>query len=209
MLEAFIVRKNALITKGELVHSVGVYTLNCSLIELFLVFLKVGLFMFGGGYASIALLHRELVVEHGWLSEEEFTDIIGLAESTPGPIAINSATYTGYRLHGLVGSLVATGGIVLPAYLIIVSLASLLAKYLENPWTRAVFRGINAAVVALILYSLIILAKANFIESSGIKAVSIAIFIFSLTLLVSLRLHPMYVILASITLSIVLKLIGV
>ncbi|MEM4055297.1 MAG: chromate transporter, partial [Desulfurococcaceae archaeon] len=70
--------------------------MNCSLIELFLVFLKVGLFMFGGGYASIALLHRELVVEHGWLSEEEFTDIIGLAESTPGPIAINSATYTGY-----------------------------------------------------------------------------------------------------------------
>ncbi|MCS7127714.1 MAG: chromate transporter [Sulfolobales archaeon] len=183
--------------------------LNNGLIELFFVFLKVGLFMFGGGYASIALLHRELVVEHRWLSEEEFADIVGLAESTPGPIAINSATYAGYRLHGLIGSLIATGGIVLPAYLIMVSLASLLAKYLDNPWTKTVFRGINAAVVALILYSLIILAKANFVEGGGIKAVSIAIFLFSLVLLVSLRLHPMYVILASIALSTILKLIGV
>ncbi len=186
----------------------GVNMLSNGLIELFLVFLKVGLFMFGGGYASIALLHRELVVEHKWLSEEEFADLIGLAESTPGPIAINSATYTGYRLHGLAGSLVATMGIVLPAYSIMVSLASLLVKYLDDPWVRTVFRGINAAVVALILYSLAVLAKANFIEGGAIKAVSIAIFTFCLILLVFLRLHPMYVILASIALSILLKLIG-
>lgn len=183
--------------------------MSACLLELFLVFLKVGLFMFGGGYASIALLHRELVVDRGWLSEEEFVDIIGVAESTPGPIAINSATYVGYRLHGIAGSVVATMAVVLPAYTIILAVASVLPRYLGDPWVRALFRGINAAVVALILYSLAVLARANFLGAGGVRLVPLGIFALGLSLLVLLRLHPVYVILASVALSLLLKLVGI
>jgi chromate transporter len=167
-----------------------------SLLEIFVEFVKIGLFMFGGGYGGIALLYRELVEGKKWISEEEFLRILAIAESTPGPIAINSATWIGYELGGLPGSILATMGVVLPAYLIILSAVIALRPHLESNVAKAMFRGINAAVVALILYAFLRLAKTALLVKGtlALDAVPLAVFLLSLVLLVVLKTHPIVVI---------------
>lgn len=98
---------------------------------LFLEFLKIGLFTIGGGYAMIPLI-KETVLNYSWLTEEEFTNLIGICESTPGPIAINMATYVGSTQGGLLGSLVSTLGVVLPSFIIIVLIAAVFHKFTSN-----------------------------------------------------------------------------
>jgi len=93
------------------------------LLELFLTFLKVGLVMFGGGHVMIPILRYEVVERYRWLSEGEFLDLVAIAESTPGPVAVSAATYVGYRVVGVVGSVVATVAVVLPAFLTILAIA--------------------------------------------------------------------------------------
>jgi len=121
------------------------------LLELFLVFLKLGAFTFGGGYAMISLL-RETVVEHKkWLSDDEMLEVIGIAESTPGPIAINMATYIGYKRGKIVGSLVATLGVVLPSLIIIFAISLFFEQFLQNVYVKFAFSGIKIAVAVLII----------------------------------------------------------
>lgn len=119
--------------------------------ELFLQFFRLGAFTFGGGYAMIANI-REIVLEKKqWLTEEELLQVITIAESTPGPIAINLATYVGYQKRGFRGSLAATLGVVLPSLVIIFLISMFLDGFMENPYVAAAFRGIKAAVAFLIL----------------------------------------------------------
>jgi len=121
------------------------------LLELFLVFLKLGAFTFGGGYAMISLL-RETVVEHKkWLSDDEMLEVIGIAESTPGPIAINMATYIGYKRGKIFGSLVATLGVVLPSLIIIFIISLFFEQFLQNAYVKFAFSGIKIAVALLII----------------------------------------------------------
>ncbi|MCF0116936.1 MAG: chromate transporter [Bacilli bacterium] len=128
---------------------------------LFLEFFKIGLFTFGGGYAMIPLV-RETVVAHSWLTEEAFYDLIGICESTPGPIAINMATYVGSIQGGIFGSICATLGVVLPSYIIILLIAAILTKFINNPHVQKVLSGIKYVVVGLILSSGIILVLKCF-----------------------------------------------
>lgn len=164
--------------------------------EIFVEFFKIGLFMFGGGYGGIALFYRELVENKKWISEEEFLRILGIAESTPGPIAINTATWVGYVLGGVPGSIIATLGVVLPAYLVIISAVVVLKPYLEQDLAKAIFRGINAAVIALILYAFIGLARSVlFIKGTlNLDIVSLMIFAISLILLLVTRITPIVII---------------
>lgn len=119
--------------------------------DLFWTFFKLGLLTFGGGYAMIANI-REIVLERKkWLSEEELVQVIAIAESTPGPIAINIATYVGYRKRGFWGSLVATLGVILPSLVIIFLISLFLDEYMHNPWVSGAFVGIKAGVAFLIL----------------------------------------------------------
>ncbi len=118
---------------------------------LFVTMLKIGLFTFGGGYAMISLLENEFTTKKGWLENDEFMDIIAIAESTPGPIAINSATYIGYKLCGVLGSLVATLGVCIPSFTIIYLISLFFNKFLELTIVAAAFKGIQACVVFLIL----------------------------------------------------------
>lgn len=175
-----------------------------SIIELFVAFAKVGLFMFGGGYVGIALMHKEVVEIHSWLSEEEFVEIIGIAESTPGPVAINTATYVGYKVAGLAGSVAATLGVVLPAFLVILLIAASLSRYLNSPLAKTVFRGINAAVVALIFVALLKIGRAVLFKDWGIDLVSLGIFGLALVVVLLLKQHPIVAILASAGLSVAL-----
>ena len=119
--------------------------------EMFLSFFKIGLFTFGGGYAMLALIESELVEKKKWISKEEFLDMVAIAESTPGPIAINSATYIGYKRAGVLGSALSTLGVVLPSFIIIFVISLFLEAFLAVELVAYAFRGIQACVVYLII----------------------------------------------------------
>ena len=122
------------------------------LLVLFLEFLKIGLFTFGGGYAMIPLI-KEAVLKHGWMDETQFLNMIGVSEVTPGPIAINMATYVGSTQAGFLGSLICTVGVVLPAFVIMLLVSILLKKFMKNRYVQSALGGIKFVAVALIAAS--------------------------------------------------------
>ena len=119
-------------------------------LTLFLTFLKIGAFTFGGGYAMLALLEDEFVGKKKWLTQAEFLDMTAIAESTPGPVAINSATYIGYRIAGAAGAAVATAAVCIPSFVIIFCISLFLDRFLSLTYVAYAFRGIQACVVYLI-----------------------------------------------------------
>ena len=124
------------------------------LAALFTVFLKIGAFTFGGGYAMIPLIRREVAEKRDWLRDDDLLDIVAIAESTPGPIAINAATFVGYRMCGFAGALSATLGVVLPSFFILLAVSALLREFAEVRAVVYAFRGIRAGVLALIVRAL-------------------------------------------------------
>ena len=120
-------------------------------LSLFLTMLKIGIFTFGGGYAMIALLENEFVSKKKWLDKDEFLDVAAIAESTPGPIAINAATYIGYKNAGVIGSIIATLGICIPSFLIIYIISLFFDVFLSLTLVAYAFNGIQICVVYLIL----------------------------------------------------------
>ena len=124
------------------------------LFRIFAAFFKIGAFTFGGGYAMIPLIQKEAVEKHGWVSDDDILEIIAIAESTPGPIAINSATFVGYRAAGVFGSACATFGVVLPSFVIILALSAVLQQFQEVLAVQYAFNGIRAGVLALLMKSL-------------------------------------------------------
>ncbi len=129
------------------------------LLPLFLTFLKIGAFTFGGGYAMIPLIQKEVTENHQWLSDEDILNIVAIAESTPGPIAINSATFVGYMTCGVLGSVLATLGVVLPAFLVISLISLLLRNINDIQAVQYAFMGIRAGVLALVVKALISMYK--------------------------------------------------
>jgi len=121
------------------------------LLDLFLTFFKVGLFTFGGGYAMIAVIENACVEKKGWIDHEDMMNITVIAESTPGPIAVNCATFVGYKQKGTMGAIVATIGVVLPSFVIIYLIANLMDDFLAIAWVAHAFQGIKLAVGLLIL----------------------------------------------------------
>ncbi|MDO5293564.1 MAG: chromate transporter [bacterium] len=130
---------------------------KCS--KLFITFLKIGAFTFGGGYAMIPLIRTEVVDKNKWLSNEDIVDIIAVAESTPGPLAINSATFVGCQTAGAKGAAVATIGVVLPSFIIILVLAHFLRQFEELKAIQYAFWGIRIGVLTLIINALLTMAK--------------------------------------------------
>ena len=122
--------------------------------QLFITFLKIGAFTFGGGYAMIPLIQREVVDNKGWITDSDILEIIAIAESTPGPIAINAATFVGFRICGFFGALLATLGVVLPSFVIIFCISFVLREFQSAKLVQNAFYGIRIAVLALILKAL-------------------------------------------------------
>lgn len=122
--------------------------------QLFITFFKIGAFTFGGGYAMIPLIQREVVQNKKWITDEDILDIIAIAESTPGPIAINSATFIGFKVCGFFGAFCATLGVVLPSFVIIVVISGILREFKDAPAVRYAFQGIRAGVLALLIKAL-------------------------------------------------------
>lgn len=129
------------------------------IIKLFTTFFRIGAFTFGGGYAMIPLIQKETVETHKWITDDDILEIIAIAESTPGPIAINSATFVGFRVAGVLGSVAATLGVVLPSFIIISVIALLLNEFQHIQAVKYAFWGIRAGVLALVLKALINMYK--------------------------------------------------
>lgn len=176
-------------------------------LRLFASFFKVGLFTFGGGYAMLPILQREVVEKHGWSTAEELLDCYAIGQCTPGVIAVNTATYIGYRRKGVLGSVLATAAVVLPSFIIISLIALFLRNFADNAYVQYAFMGIRVAVAVLVADSLIKLYK------KGVKG-ALANGIFAVALLYSLLpdfipvlgkfLSPVWIVLAAIVLGVIL-----
>ena len=178
------------------------------LLELFLSFLKIGAFTFGGGYAMLPLI-METVVSRGWMSEEALIDFVAVAESTPGPFAINIATYVGSEMGGFFGAVCATLGVVLPSFVIILIVAKCYEKFRKSKLVSGAMTGLKPVVVGLIGAAIL---------SIGVKALGLSSFAFSLSFGLSLlfsliilvpclvmafkKLHPIFIVLISAGLGI-------
>lgn len=129
------------------------------MIKLYTTFFKIGLFSFGGGYAMIGLLNKELCNKNNYCSEEELLDYYAIGQVTPGIIAVNTATFIGYKQKGILGAIVATLGIISPSVIIITILANILAKYIDNPNFNYILNGIKLAIIVLMAEAIINLFK--------------------------------------------------
>ncbi|WP_055666058.1 chromate transporter [Desnuesiella massiliensis] len=130
------------------------------LIDMFLVFFKIGAFTIGGGYAMVPLIEKEVVDKKQWVEKEEFVDMLALAQSSPGPIAVNTAVFVGYKVGGVPGLIFTTLGSVLPSFIIILIIASFFVGIQDSPVVERIFKGIRPAVVALIAAPVIRMGKS-------------------------------------------------
>nr|WP_314782609.1 chromate transporter [uncultured Porphyromonas sp.] len=128
-------------------------------LQLFWTYTKIGLFGFGGGYAMLSLVQDEVVVKQGWVTEQQFTDIVALSQVTPGPIGINSATYIGYTATGsILGAIVATLAVSLPSFILVMLISMAFSRFRQNRWVEAAFVGIRPASVGLIASAALLLS---------------------------------------------------
>ena len=161
--------------------------------QLFVSYFKIGFFGFGGGYAMLSLIQNEVVVQHQWLTNAQFADIVAISQMTPGPIGINSATYVGYVATGnsVWGSLVATFAVCLPSFVLVLMISHFILKHKENPIIKSLFAGLRPVVVGLIASAaLLLMNKENFPDYT----LSVAIAVVSFVLVHYTRLHPILVI---------------
>jgi chromate transporter len=138
------------------------------LFELFLAFARVGIMTFGGGYAMIPILEREIVDRHGWASEEELMDYYAVGQCTPGVIAVNTATFIGYKVAGTIGGIVATLGVVFPSVVIITVIAGILTSFADVPAVKSAFAGIRVCVCVLIFNAVLKLWKKAVVDKASL-----------------------------------------
>ena len=163
------------------------------LLEIFTVFFKIGLFTIGGGYAMLPIIQKEVVETKGWMDDEEFLDALSLTNSLPGPLAINAAIFVGYRVCKVKGALAAVLGAASPSVIIILAVAMVFSHLTEYPVVQHIFNGIRPAVVALILYAVIKLAKSAKIKEYFNWLIALA----ALGAIAVLGLHPIVVVIAA------------
>ena len=171
------------------------------LIRLYLAFLKIGTFSFGGGYAMLPFIQKEIVEKNNWISMSQLTDIIGISQMTPGPVAINSATFVGYKVGGVFGSIVATLGVITTSFILVTVINKLLDKFKESKVIKATLLGMRPILIALIIYAFFDLAKEAYID---IKSIIITLIIG--VILLSKKVHPILVIVIAAVLGLIFYL---
>lgn len=169
------------------------------LLKLFTTFFKIGLFSFGGGFAMIPLIQREVIEKNRWIDEKDFLDMLVLAQSTPGPIAVNTAVFIGYKTRGLLGAVATTLGTVLPSFIVILLLALFFTEVRQNMYVDAAFRAMRPAVVALIVAPLMGLVKGmKWYLVAVSAAVAVAVWYFGVS--------PVYFICAGIVVGVAIAI---
>jgi chromate transporter len=193
-------------------------------LQLFFSFIKIGFFSFGGGYGMIPIIERELMA-NSWLSNADFVRIISVSEMTPGPIAVNTATFVGYEVAGFFGGLIATAGVTMPSFILILSTAYILNKYRSHPLLCSVLNGVKPVVLALIIFAAVFVGRhvlfkdeinintftvpdpaAGFLNL--IDPFMVIIMVISLVMLLVLKINPVLVLLTSGILGIVFHFLG-
>ena len=160
-------------------------------LELFLAFFQIGLFSIGGGYAALPLIQNQVVDTHMWLTMEQFADVITIAETTPGPIAINAATFVGIQTSGILGAIVSTLGCIVPSTTIVLILATLYFKYRNLRVIKTILSKLRVAVVAMIMSAtLSIISMAIFKNVEGINYLSAFVFFFAFFAIRTFKLSP-------------------
>ena len=182
-------------------------------LQLFLSFLQIGLLSFGGGYAALPLIREQVVTVNGWLTMGEFTDLITISQMTPGPIAINAATFVGTRIGGTGGAIVATFGCVLPSCVIVTILAAFYLKYRNMKLFQGILNSLRPAVVAMIASAGAAILISAFwgekgITFAGTRWVLVLIFVLCLLLLKKARMNPIWVMLLAGAANVALSLAG-
>ena len=158
-------RKNIVEIVGGNVYMDGMKNFS-KIIDVFLTFFKIGLFTFGGGYAMIAIIEEEIIQNKHWTDEDELLDMLAIAESTPGPLAVNTATFIGYKVGGIAGALAGTLGVILPSFIIISIISVFLIWFQNNKWIEFGFKGIRSGVLILMIGAVTKFGKK--IHQSGI-----------------------------------------
>lgn len=159
------------------------------LIKLFLAFLKIGTFSFGGGYAMLPFIQEEIVENNHWINIDEFMDIIGISQMTPGPISINSATFVGYKVSGILGSIMATLGVIFTSFILVSIISKMLEKFKESAVIKAALLGMRPVLIALIIKAFLDLAKESYLDLKSLIIAGIIGLI-----LLSKKVHPILVI---------------
>ena len=154
-------------------------------LELFLGFLKVGFFSFGGGYAAISLI-RDVVMDYGWIDEEMLTYMIAVSESTPGPIMVNLATYVGSNQAGFFGSLIATTAVIMPSFFIILIIMALLKSVLKNKYVQAVLSGLKPCIIGIVLATGIFMLFSSLLGTMSTLKVNVQAIIIAAILVTSM-----------------------
>lgn len=162
------------------------------LLDLFLIFLKIGTFTIGGGYAMVPLIEREIVDNKKWIDKNDFIDMLALAQSSPGPIVVNTSIFVGYEIGGVLGSIIAVLGSIVPVFIIMLVIAMYFIGIKDNPIVERIFKGIRPAVVALIAAPIIRMGK-----NAKINKKNIFVPIVSVLLIVYFKISPIYVIIIS------------
>lgn len=173
-----------------------------TLIDLFFTFCRIGGLTFGGGYAMLPIIQKEIVEEKKWATEEEVLDYYAVGQCTPGIIAVNTATFIGYKVHGIIGAIVATLGVVFPSLIIITIIAALLKNFANYSIVQHAFSGIRVVVIALIVSAILKLAKTS-IKNSTTLIIAIIAFI----LVAFVNLSPIYIVIAVACIGLILKFI--
>ena len=195
--------KNKYIISSETYFNKGDYSYMKELFDLFWTFCKIGALTFGGGYAMLPLIQREIVENKKWSTEREILDYYAVGQCTPGVIAVNTATFIGFKLKGIIGGIVATLGVVFPSLIIILIIASFLQSFADLSIVQSAFAGIRVAVVALIITTVIKLLKSSIKDYLG---VIIAIIAFIISAFIGLS--PVYVVRAAGLTGFISKSIG-
>jgi len=178
------------------------------LLELFLRFLKIGFVGFGGGWAILPLIEREIVQDAGWLSESEYLNLVAIAGSTPGPIAVNAATYIGLKLGGPLGAIVATSAVILPPFIIISLVVYFVTGLFSNPIVQGILNGLKAAVIGLIAIALYTTAKQTAISLAGLTQTIIlfSMAAFVILMVAKFNIHPLIALIITAALGAVLSI---
>ncbi len=177
------------------------------LIDLFLSFLRIGLFSVGGGYAAMPLIQDQVVISHSWLTMSEFTDLITIAEMTPGPIAVNSATFVGMRIAGIPGALIGTLGVIIPSLIIVSLLYFVYRKYREIPMLKSVLTCLRPTVVALIASAGLSILLMVIGVGEAVNYIGIALFAVAFLALRKFKFNPILTMLACGIINLVTHLI--
>lgn len=133
-------------------------------LNLFNIFFRIGLFSFGGGYAMLPLIRQEVVINNKWLGAKEFADLVAISQGTPGPIAVNGATYVGYKVGGFPGSLAATFGVILPSFIIMIIITKFFIKFQHNEYVENAFSTLRPATVGLVAAAAILVGTDSFVD---------------------------------------------